>query len=39
LTMGGSRSGREREPFLGTIDAMSSDGDTVSTGILAPVPY
>src|ERR1035441_4102984 len=38
LTMGGSRSGRERDPFLGMIDATSSDGDTVITGILAPKP-
>src|SRR5664280_594827 len=38
LTMGGSKSGRERDPFLGMIDAMSSDGDTVITGILAPKP-
>src|ERR1039458_4532173 len=38
LTMGGSRIGRERDPFLGTIDATSSDGDTVSIGILAPQP-
>src|ERR1017187_8218483 len=38
LTMGGSRIGREREPFLGTIDATSSEGDTVSIGILAPKP-
>src|ERR1017187_4841067 len=38
LTMGGSRSGRERDPLRGTIDATSSDGDTVITDILAPQP-
>src|SRR5450755_123217 len=38
LTMGGSKSGRERDPFLGTIDAKSWDGDMVVTGILAPQP-
>src|ERR1019366_7877592 len=38
LTMGGSRIGRERDPLRGTIDATSSDGDTVSNGILAPQP-
>src|SRR5450756_347115 len=38
LTMGGSRSGRERDPLRGTIDATSSDGDTVSNDILAPQP-
>ena len=39
LTMGGSKSGRDREPFRGTIDATSSDtGATVVTGILTPKP-
>src|ERR1035438_6510094 len=38
LTMGGSRRGRERDPLRGTIDATSSDGDTVITDILAPQP-
>src|SRR3954466_7126306 len=39
LTMGGSKSGRARDPFLGMIEATSSDtGDAVVTGILAPKP-
>jgi hypothetical protein len=39
LTMGGSKSGRERDPFRGMMDATSSvAGATVVTGILASSP-